>query len=54
MKNSTRFARLLEACHITSAQFVHFLNTSDFVTPRQRSALIGAVRSAFPLENIHF
>lgn len=54
MQNSTRFARLLEACHISSAQFVCFLNTSAFITPRQRSALIGAVKSAFPHEIIHF
>lgn len=54
MQNSTRFARLLEACHITSAQFLHFLNTSAFVTPRQLSALICAVKTAFPMKLFTF
>lgn len=54
MQNSTRFAHLLEACHISSAQFLHFVLHSQFVTPRQRAAFIGAVKTAFPHENIHF
>lgn len=36
MRNSTHLARLLEACNISNEQFLHFVRTSKYITPRQR------------------